>query len=534
MRRALIVVLLAVSTWALVQGQQPAAQPSSAPAGAHLSDPFSAGWMVVDTNGDGIADAVTGKIVLPANPTAAENAAAANLAARVAYGSTGLTLPLVVSAPAPSGGGATIWVGRAAPETASSEVRSVAAQLTSGEGGVFAAGENLVVAGDDAGLGAAADGFSARAPYQWRVPGDKFGEITDAVNAAGHGSGSQLVGVTYVRGEQGIHRAIVRAGFGVSASELAGAYSASASHVAAVHQLVVVGGKAPITATNPKPLAVAPVNAGAGAAEGPAADAPAGGPGGGGAATRLDLATVYTSRGLFTGTARMPVPSSSDAHLYVPSGAAGIAMANLAARMGLEGTGITLPIASPAADANARQVRTQAVIAGDSALAQEVEKKLRDQDTAAAQAAPALGAAEGELRIVDDSFGRRAAILVRGDQAGSAAAVDLLAGHFPNVWEPGKQYQSLEEIRYDLHRFFSLRSGAGQASAELYTLAQWMKEIKQGGAGVSNVKAELYADLADPGLAAFVQKQIQQELGVSGGREGGESARGHAVLRQDA
>ena len=117
---------------------------------------------------------------------------------------------------------------------------------------------------------------------------------------------------------------------------------------------------------------------------------------------------------------------------------------------------------------------------------------------------------------MDDSFGRRGAILVRGDQAGSAAAVDLLAGHFPNVWEPGKQYQSLEEIRYDLHRFFSLRSGAGQASAELYTLAQWMKESSKAASRVSNVKAELYADLADPGLAAFVQKQIQQELGVSG------------------
>jgi hypothetical protein len=514
-RRALIVVLFAVPTvWALAEGKQTA--PSSAiSAGPQLSDPFAVGWFVADTNGDAIADAVTGKIVLPESPTAAENASAANLAARIAYGATGLTLPVVVTAAAVPADRPRIWVGRAAPESAVNEVRSAAGQLAEGEGGVFAVAENLVVAGDDTGLGAAADGFSARAPYQWRVPGEKFADITEAVNAAGHGSGARLVGVTYMRGEQGIHRAIVRAGFTVNASELTGAYTAGRSHVAAVRQLVVVGGRAPVSATNPKALGVAQPNAGAGIGEGPV-DAPAAGPGGGaGAATRLDLATVYTSRGLFTGTARMPLPSSSDAHLYVPPGAAGIAMANLAARMGLETTGITLPIASPASAATARQVRTQAVIAGDSALAQEVEKKLRDEDTAAAQAEPPLAAAEGELRVVDDSFGRRGAILVRGDQAGSAAALDLLAGHFPNVWEPGKQYQSLEEIRYDLHRFFSLRSGAGQASAELYTLAQWMKEIKEAGAGVSNVKAELYADLADPGLAAFAQKQIQQELGVS-------------------
>jgi hypothetical protein len=364
-------------------------------------------------------------------------------------------------------------------------------------------------------LAAAADGFSARAPYQWRVPGDTFSDIADAVNAAGHGSGSQLVGVTYVRGEQGIHRALVRAGFAVSAHALTGAFGASPSHVGAVRQLVLVGSGAAVTAPNPKPLG-GTAAAGAGsdrAAAGPGDDAAGAAGGDAGGRTRLDLATVYTSRGLFTGAARMPVPSSSDAHLYVPPGLAGVAMANLAARMGLEATGITLPIASPAAEANARQVRTQAVIAGDSPLAQGVEKKLRDTDTAASQAEPTLGAAEGELRVVDDSFGRRGAILVRGDQAGSAAAVELLAGRFPNVWEPGKQYQSLEEIRYELHQFFSLRSGAGQASAELYTLDQWMKEIKQGGA-VSNVKAELYADLADPGLGGFVQKQVQQGLGV--------------------
>jgi hypothetical protein len=516
-RRALIVVLLAVSTWALAQGQQPAAQTAAAAPGAPLSDPFATGWIVADTNGDGIADAVTGKIVLPANPTAAENAAAANLAARVAYGSTGLTLPLVVTAPGPSSG-PVIWVGRAAPESVSAEVRAVAGTLAAGEGGVFAAGANLAVVGDDAGLGAAADGLSARAPYQWRVPGDKFSAIADAVNAAGHGSASQLIGVTYMRGEQGIHRALVRAGFAVTATGLTAAFNATPSTVSAVRQLVVVGGKAAVTAPNPKPLGAAAAPSGTAANGAAGADAPAGeagGAGGAGAATRLDLATLYTSKGLFTGSARMPLPSSSDAHLYVPPGAAGVAMANLAARMGLETTGITLPIASPAADANARQVRTQAVIAGDSPLAQEVEKKLRDEDTAAAQAEPTLAAAEGELRVVDGSFGRRGAILVRGDQAGSAAAVDLLSGHFPNVWEPGKPYQSLEEIRYDLHRFFSLRSGAGQASAELYTLAQWMKEIKQSGVAISNVKAELYADLADPGLGAFVQKQLQQELGVS-------------------
>ena len=59
-------------------------QSPSTPAPAdRVADPFATGWMVTDTNGDGIADFIAGKIVVPAQASAAENAAAANLAARV-------------------------------------------------------------------------------------------------------------------------------------------------------------------------------------------------------------------------------------------------------------------------------------------------------------------------------------------------------------------------------------------------------------------------------------------------------------------
>src|SRR5260370_37582982 len=82
----------------------------------HVRDAFEPGWVVIDTNGDGIADAVAGKIVVPAHPSAAENAAAANLAARIGFASTGLTLPIVVTAADP---GPRMLVGKGAvPETA--------------------------------------------------------------------------------------------------------------------------------------------------------------------------------------------------------------------------------------------------------------------------------------------------------------------------------------------------------------------------------------------------------------------------------
>ncbi|HEY2017707.1 MAG TPA: M14 family zinc carboxypeptidase [Bryobacteraceae bacterium] len=480
-----------------------------------LADPFATGTggstMLSDSNGDGIADVISGKVVVPAKPTAAENAAAADVAARLGYGSTGLTLPVVVSAAA-AGNGPRIWVGKdAVPSSAAGDLSAMADRLEKDEGGVFAVGGNVAIVGaDNAGLIAAAGAWSARAPYQWRVPGEKLSAIREVVHA-------ELVGITYLRGKAGIHRAILRSRDAISTDTLNSALASA--RLASVHELVVLGGAAPVSVVSAKPEAAIPPAppAAAGPANGANATVPGNVPGapdtaGAAAATppRLDLATLYTSRGLFTGTPRMPVPSTLNGHLYVPAGAAGIAMANLAARLGLETTGITLPIATPIDTAAARDVRTQAVLAGNAPLAQEVEKKLLASDTAAGQSETALTPGEGELRVVDDAFGRRAAVLARGDDAGAPAALDLLSGHLPNVWEPGKQYLSIEEIRHDLHQFFSRRSGVGQAAAGLYLLDRWMAGIDC--TGISDVRAELYVELADPKLRSFVKDRVEEQL----------------------
>src|SRR5260370_31995803 len=105
-----------------------------------IADAFQIGWMLADTNGDGIADFINGKVVVPAKPSAAENAAAANLAARLGYGSTGLTPPLVVAAPAP-GDGPRIFIASAAVPVA------LAARPRHQERGVPALGDNPTIIG---------------------------------------------------------------------------------------------------------------------------------------------------------------------------------------------------------------------------------------------------------------------------------------------------------------------------------------------------------------------------------------------------
>jgi len=455
---------------------------TNAPVADHLLDPFAAGWMLSDTNGDGIVDFVSGKIVVAPNPSAAENAAAADIAARLGFGSTGLTLPLVVPATQDRNDGPRIWVGRnAVPAQLAAAATQFADQLQANEGGVFSIGGNLAVLGhDDAGLLAAAGAFASRFPYQWKVPGDKL-SVLSVVQA-------KPVGLTYLKGKAGIARAIFEGSVASESLNITIFYN----KLAMVHELVVSG----VTAVG-KPMADEPPPPTPPATGAAAPADPEAGP------ARLDLATLYTMRGLFRGTARMPIPSNLDSQLYVPAGTPGIAMANLAARMGLETTGITLPLATPDSGVALSDVRTKSVIVDGSDLAKEAERKLHDEDATAREP---LAAGEGELRVVDKAFGRQSAVLVSGDRA---AALGLLSEHFPNLWEAGKQYLSLEEIRYDLHRFFSLRSSAGQASVALYRLDKWMEEIS---GPVHDVKASVYVDVAEAGLKSVVETEVGARL----------------------
>jgi hypothetical protein len=152
MKRVLLIVALCLPAVLVMASGKQSAMNDSAPVRAeNISDPFSTGWMLVDTNGDGIADAVVGKIVVPDHSSAAENAAAANFGARVGYGSTGVTLPIVITAledqSSASASQARIWIGKADANVMGAALQGLASKLEKGQGGVFVSGGNLVVMG---------------------------------------------------------------------------------------------------------------------------------------------------------------------------------------------------------------------------------------------------------------------------------------------------------------------------------------------------------------------------------------------------
>ena len=267
--RLLIVLFLLLGLSGLIAYQQPPVSTN------RLADPFSVGWILSDTNGDGVIDFIAGKVVVPARPSAAENAAAADIAARLGFGSTGLTPPVVIAASEDRGDGPRIYVGRGAvPARLVSAAEQDAMKLQAGEGGVFAIEANLAVLGhDDAGLLAAAEAFTARAPFIWRVPGESLAGIAAAVDQSASGARAALTGITYLKDKAGINRAFLAAATPVSASALQTALNNS--RMANVHELAVTANGATESAVSSKALAAIPPAPAGGAAAGPDAAAAA-------------------------------------------------------------------------------------------------------------------------------------------------------------------------------------------------------------------------------------------------------------------
>lgn len=490
-----------------------------------LEDPWQPGMLLQDTNGDKIVDAVCGHIIVAAAPSAAENAAAANLAARVGYETSAMTLPLVIQgAPQPvtgcGAGAQNIWVGEAAvPAAAASAVRAFSATLGLGEGAVIAVeGGAAIVGPDPVGLLQAANAYAERAPYLWNIPGEKIAVTAKNINAAlGKAKSTatvQLQALVFSPGNGGVRRAVLKLNGSIDAATLQKTMrpeegTGTPVALGPVREVQVLTADAPLTF--------------AGSAA-PRASALPALPEGSGDARPLDLARLYTIKGLLTGSAKKPIPSGTVAKLYVPGGLQGVAMANLAARIGLETVGITLPLALPETGVTTPQVQGTPVIAEGSPAADHLRDLLSakaniDLDKlppGGGRTLPALPAGEGELRVVEHAAGKSDALLIRGDNAGASAALDYASNHLPYLWEANKRYASVEEVRDDLRHFFGLKSDVGQAAAALYHLDRWSAQLaKDHPMGLTSVRAEVDVDEVDPKLNDFIRSMLLERLRTS-------------------
>jgi hypothetical protein len=508
MKRALLLLLL-VTTMADT-GRTAPGEPA-----VSLSEFFKPGVVFQDRNNDGVVDFVNAGIVLPDHPTAAELAAAANVAARLGFETTAMDLPVVRLTPAATGNTASalpVFVGARSLEGTGVTAGALGGTaLRAGEGVVAAfslSGRPAVaLLGEAEGLEAAAVMLGGHLPYIRDQKGPDISRLADEARDFLSGKGMTAASaltraVTVRRGADGLERALVdlqmtRAGDVVKAQ-------------VALNQLRATGQRGPkraLSFANVRSLAVRVHAAGAAtvtvnlpraASTETASIQPAPRRPGGGAKENLDLSTFFTTDGALADSDNNLIPDRIDVVLS-PQGAGTNAVVDLAARLGLESTGIAVPIAKTARAISAPDGEPILVLIGVShPIADELLRNKKWER-------PPLQPGEGLIQIVKKAFGEKSAVIVTGgDAAGVDRALRQLAEKFPHVWSRGKDRTTLDDVEDDVRKFVAGRSPAGQAAMSLYKLDLLAKQLEDKDLAAARVK--VFVEKASDDLENIVRQ----------------------------
>ena len=411
-----------------------------------------------------MADAVVARVIVPAQPAREDVAGATTIAARLGYETSALTLPIVIrenEIAQAAAVGLPILVGRE-----NAFVKKLVAQgavdiqaLKPGQGLVAVVRSPLggadgvvVVGGDDAGTLSAAIELGARLPRVWAMSGTTLDAVTEAaakyLQSKGVSSAKATVPSIVVDSDRrGIARLTVQVH--VSDGEVARAAAAIKDLDAAHHRgqeskvldfqnaaettfEIVAGGKVqahaavarsglnPRTLTPPiDPDELAPDSPGnRGAAATPAA--PAAGQ------KSFDLSTAYSIEGWFGDAYADLIPDRTDTTVLIGDAGESVGAGQIAARLGLESTGIVLPIAQLADKVRDIAREPSPILVGRSnpfvtRLVTLGRARVND-----------LQPGEGTVEIVRHAFDNTTATVVAGgDAMGTDAAANYLARRVP-------------------------------------------------------------------------------------------------------
>ena len=514
---------------------------------AQLSEPslglaayFGAAGLVRDTNGDGLADSVAARVIVPAEPALEDSLAAANLAGRLGFETTALTLPLVVrdtDGDLAHTGIVPVFVGRA-----NRFVRDLAAQgaisldgLLPGQGLIavvrspFTDGGALVVAGgDDKGTLAAGTMMAARLPRLWNMTGITLDRLADQVRGylARQGLPPTTVAVTTIvvdSDRRGIRSVTIQAALPANRAERAVAAlrqlndahrrglepeTLNFAEIAVVSVDIVSDGRSAGRAEvaraglNPRTL-TPPIDPNELATDSPG---DRGRPSDGAAARgkTFDLSNPYSIEGWFADAYTDLIPDRTDTVVITGTQADALGAAPIAARLGLETTGITFPIAKSVDEVREATREQNPILVGrDNRLVRDLIKigRARIDD---------LRPGEGVVQIVPKAFGDVTATVVAGaDGAGTEIAAQYLARRVPYIWDTRRGATSFADLRTDLGKFLGGKSGAGQASQAVRELEQITADLRAQNKPLTSFDATLSLEAANPALDAYLTRQLE-------------------------
>src|SRR5258708_29261967 len=228
---------------------------------------------------------------------------------------------------------------------------------------------------------------------------------------------------------------------------------------------------------------------------------------GGGAKENFDLSTFYANEGALGDSDNNLIPDRVDVLLSPgdDSGDASAGIVDLAARLGLESTGVALPIAKSAKAITSPDGEPILVLVG-------VSHPLFDPLIANKKwTRPPLEPGEGLIEVVRKAFGEKSAVIVTGgDAAGVSRALQQLAEKFPHVWARGKDRTTLDDIEEDVRKFVAGRSPAGQAAMGLYKIDKIAEQLR--GKDLASAHVRMFVEKADPALTQIATQDAAAKI----------------------
>ncbi len=502
----------------------------AAPTPPDLAAVWRPGPILQDRNEDGVVDFVNACLILGESPSEDDVAAASDVAARLGFETSAMDLPV----PRAGGPGVPIVVGQAGLARAGvSAVAAGVSGLGPGEGVVTvlrrdeAPGPERVViviaGGDGPGTRAAAAVFAGRLPHVWDPKGPTLDDAARHVRAFLEGQrlrpASVGVPAVYVRsGGDSLERLVVRvelaASGDVAAAEkllrrLAQERAPGAPRAArpptpgeappvsvvgakAIRVLLVAPGGRPVEVDVPRAAELEP---------GPLGRRP------GPAKPNLDLSTLYHLEGLLGDSDNNLIPDRIETVLS-PAGPGVERTVDLAARLGLESTGVAIPLVVPAEALGAPDAEPVLVLIG---VTHPLVGRLVEQKKFVR---PALEPGQGFVQVVRKALGEKSAVIVTGgDARGLDRALEQLAERLPHVWQRGKDRTTIEDIEEDVRRFLGGRSPAGQGAMALYKIDQVAQELAA--RDLEAVLVRVFVEKAPDGYADFVRRHVAGRFGAA-------------------
>jgi len=537
-----VVFCVAIVATVLVVRERAVPAVGEAPA-ASLTALFDvSGGLARDTNGDGIADRVAGRVVVPAAPTPGDRDAATNIAARLGFETSEAVLPVLMrDADTLDPATIPIFVGRQnARVTALASAGAVSLNdLQPGQGLIAivpspsGGGSAVVVAGaDDEGTIAAGAQFGARLPRLWSMTGVTLAGIEQQLGQFLRGqriTTTQAPAITSMvvdRERRGI--ATVTARVGIAAGDAARAADAIAqldkahrqgreaqtlnfANAARVQVEFVSGGKVAQSVAvhraglNNRTL-TPPIDPDELAQDSPGERGRAAESGSGPTKT-FDLTNPYSIDGWYGDSYTDLIPDRTETTMVLGRDADAVHASHIAARLGLETTGITLPFTRPVAKITDPARETSPILVGrDHPLIDTLAKIGRVR-------LGGLPAGQGIVQVVPRAFGNQTATVVTGgDAAGTEAAARYLGERVPYVWDTRRGALTYEEVTTEMTRFLQARTGAGQASLMLAELDSALEGITA--SKIQSADVSVFLETADPSFESFVAARVREKLGV--------------------